>query len=834
MLNSKESLNPKELMIPSSDVADVAMARCRLPSKWFCDSRRPRSTVLVSYQGKTFACTAWPMSLFSQNGSASGQCLQCLFADTVEVLDAQSTCDQPSSKGPSKVNSIASRTTTAAAKLKINSASVGQKHSSPSESWRDASPANYGLCTAERAAAQTQVAPGAFVTNAGSNHLHVHFVDNRSRAALHVHLSSTGSAKAKQEISRLQSRVKAALNGLVLKTGCRLRLRLSSGSAQKRTLLDVLDTTPPGYVRVSSSTAILLEAQQADQPADSALEVDTNLDSNELVLAGAALEAQEYVKTVVAMSVNKTVVGSSLALPRGVLLCGQSGVGKTALMRVLGSSAQHPGVHTRYFEISAAVLGAEGAGESERQAREIFERACAHADVGEGRVSVVGLDDIDSICPKRGPDSEGLSTRMVAQMLTLLDGASARSGVVVVATSRTPDAIDAALRRPGRLDREFSIAPPSPTARAAILSKLTSTLHLTPPDRAALALMARDRCIGFVGADLLALVRETLLRKYTAHPGTDPLGVTAKAPLDVGNILLSAKDFESSLKAMTRTFSNRHGHRSVDQNSGTSQSDAWDRIGGLANVKLRLQQTIMWPLLYADAFRKLGLKRDRGVLLSGPPGCGKTSLVRALAERSGATFLLLSGAEVFSAFVGDSEATIRDAFARARAATPSILFMDEVDAFVGQRSCTGGGDSMVQLRVLATLLTEMDGVETAKDVVVIGATNRPDLIDKALLRPGRFGQVVEVPLPSLAARQEILEIHSRKLDLDAKLQDPKERSDFLLTLAKLSAGLSGAELEHVCRESGLRALREDMTGQQVECRHFREALRQQLDQSDST
>ena len=413
---------------------------------------------------------------------------------------------------------------------------------------------------------------------------------------------------------------------------------------------------------------------------------------------------------------------------------------------------------------------------------------------GRRRPSVLFLDELDVICPVREGNAGGTTTRLVGQLLTLMDGLEGRGNIVVIGATNRPNTIDPALRRPGRFDREIAVGVPNVDQRHDILRVLASGLPLNAD--VDLGSVARA-CLGFVGADLAALVRDA-----------------AWAALRAGASVVTQAFLENALA---------HAQPSILRDSivKLDRTVRWDDIGGLEEVQKRVRRAVEWPIVHRDAFKRLGLRAPRGVLLYGPPGCSKTTLVKAMAASAGATFLSLSGAAIYSPFVGDAEATVRELFARGRSAAPSVLFFDEIDAIVSRRSFNSsdsgsdGGGGGVQERVLSTLLNEMDGIESAEGILVVAATNRPDMLDAALLRPGRFDEIIYVPPPDERAREAIFSIHTRKMKCDQVN---------LAALAAATEHYSGADIENVCREAAMNALRASVTSTQVTQAHFDAAL----------
>ncbi|TPX71803.1 hypothetical protein SpCBS45565_g00748 [Spizellomyces sp. 'palustris'] len=476
--------------------------------------------------------------------------------------------------------------------------------------------------------------------------------------------------------------------------------------------------------------------------------------------------------------------------PKGVLLHGPPGVGKTLLVTMIARVCQASLVTIHGPEIFGSYLG-----ESEERLRAKFMEAQSKSEDGK-TPSILFIDELDALSPRRD-SARSHENRVVAQLLTLMDGMVSRGRLVVIGATNRPNAIDPALRRPGRFDREVAIDVPTEQARLAILTSLTSNMPLSDDvDLSRLATATN----GYVGADLSALCREAALdavRRSTNDPSFN---------------VVPFASFQKALASIDGPSTQRGAGVSVERVK-------WDDVGGLDSVKLRLRQAVEWPLLYRKTYKRLGLKPPRGVLLYGPPGCSKTTLVKVIAATSGATFLSLNGAALYSPFVGDSEQAIRTTFQRARSGAPSIIFFDEVDAIVGKRGLGGGEDKgdTVQARVLSTLLNEMDGVESAKDVLIVGATNRPDMIDAALMRPGRFDRVLYVPPPDRRARHEILQIYTRSMALATDVD-----LDYLS--GSLTERYTGADLKAVCREAAMEALRGMREADFVTREHFMAAL----------
>ena len=522
--------------------------------------------------------------------------------------------------------------------------------------------------------------------------------------------------------------------------------------------------------------------------------------------------------------------------PRGILLHGPSGTGKSAAVAALAAELNAI-VH---LVTSGSIIGSF-VGESERKLREAFDEAHRDAAANPHRPVILFLDDVDTLCPKRTAGQQH-EARMVGQLLTLLDGAASPSsatflspstnaknghsatsqrggaGVVVIAATSRPNAIDPALRRPGRLDREIAVPIPSLAARTEILRRLILTS--SSASSVDVELIARQ-CHGYTGADLEALCREamSLVLSDAILNQTGPLLSTNDQTKTQTNsnsskieINLTTEDF---LKAKTKVGASIA--RSVVKEFPPAR---WEDVGGVPDTKRRLRQAVEWPITRSESFKRLGIRPPRGVLLHGPPGCAKTTLARAAATASGATFIPLEGASLYSMYVGEGESMLRDAFKRARMAAPSIIFIDELDMLVGARSSSSSSSDDTSSRLLSTFLNEMDGLDisTTTYVLVLATTNRPARIDPALLRPGRFDAHIYVPPPDTEGRVEILTLHTKSMPL-------AEDVDLKRVAEGMNGRHTGAEVAAVCREAAMAALREDVEGAREVCmRHFERAL----------
>ncbi|MEM0266011.1 MAG: CDC48 family AAA ATPase, partial [Archaeoglobaceae archaeon] len=552
--------------------------------------------------------------------------------------------------------------------------------------------------------------------------------------------------------------------------------------------------------------------------------------------------------------------------PKGVLLYGPPGTGKTLIAKAVANE-----VNAHFISISGPEIMSKFYGESEQRLREIFEEAKQNAP------SIIFIDEIDSIAPKREEVTGEVERRVVAQLLALMDGLESRGQVIVIAATNRPDAIDPALRRPGRFDREIEIGVPDKEGRKEILQIHTRSMPIEPEysrkdvlevlealktrfekkfiedmkekvnkakdEKEIREVLSRDenlfrevkaklidamledlanRTNGFVGADLAALAKEAAMHALRDRMEKGEIDIEAKEiPAEVlSKLVVTKKDFDEALK-----FIEPSAMREVLVEVPKIR---WEDIGGLENVKQELREAIEWPLKFPDLFRATNIKPPKGILLYGPPGTGKTLLAKAVANESNANFISVKGPELLSKWVGESEKHVREMFRKARQVAPAIIFFDEIDSLAPRRG--GIGDSHVTERVVSQLLTELDGLEELRDVVVIAATNRPDLIDPALLRPGRIERHIYIPPPDKEARKEIFRIHLRgkPLSEDVSVEE----------LAEKTEGYSGADIEAVCREAGMLAIREAVAhirdpreakeiAQKVRItrKHFEEALR---------
>jgi transitional endoplasmic reticulum ATPase len=480
--------------------------------------------------------------------------------------------------------------------------------------------------------------------------------------------------------------------------------------------------------------------------------------------------------------------------PKGVLLHGPPGCGKTLLARAVANESE-----ANFFSINGPEIMSKFYGESEARLREIFQQAEKNSP------AIIFIDELDSLAPKREEVTGEVERRVVAQLLALLDGLTSRGNVIVIGATNRPNALDPALRRPGRFDREIEIGIPDKHERYEVMQVHTRGMHLAEDIDLK---MLSDVSHGYTGADIAALSREAGMKALRRYLPEIDLEQERIPPSVLERMEVKMEDFMSAYREITPT--------AMREVAIEVPSVHWNEVGGLDVVKQELRESVEWPLKNAEIFGRMGIKPPKGILLFGPPGCGKTMLARAVATESEANFIAIKGPEVFSKWVGESEKAIREVFRKARMSAPSIVFFDEIDSLVPRRG-SGYGDSGVTDRVISQLLTEIDGITALQDVVVIAATNRPDMVDPAVLRPGRFDRLIYVPEPGEEARLQILNIHSKGMPLtkDVNLQE----------LAQLTKGYSGADIESACREAALYALRRDISSKEVTFADFQEALK---------
>ena len=489
--------------------------------------------------------------------------------------------------------------------------------------------------------------------------------------------------------------------------------------------------------------------------------------------------------------------------PKGVLLHGPPGTGKTLLAKAVANESE-----ANFILLNGPEIMSKFYGESEKKIRDIFEEAEKTAP------TIIFIDELDAIAPKREEVSGEVERRVVSQILTMMDGLNGRGKVIVIGATNRVNAIDPALRRPGRFDREIEVGVPGKDGRLQILKIHTRGMPLKNVKLEELASLTH----GFVGADLESLAKEAamnVLRKYLPQMKLDGEEQIPQEILE--KLIISQEDFRDALKVVRPSAMREVLVETPNIN--------WEDVGGLEETKQELKEAVEWPMKYPDSFKRMGIRPSRGILLYGPPGTGKTLLAKAVAKESEANFIQVKGPSLLSMWVGKSEEGMRKIFERARQVAPCVIFFDEVDSLAGKRGVEIG--TKVTERVLNQMLAEMDGLEDLKDILVIGATNRPDMLDPALLRPGRFDKILLVNAPDSRGRLNILKIHTKNMPLGEakKMFNDKEKEVFLKEFSEKTDGYSGADIESLVREAALLSLRESIEAKVVTSKHFDEALK---------
>lgn len=558
--------------------------------------------------------------------------------------------------------------------------------------------------------------------------------------------------------------------------------------------LDVTNVEPSDPAVVTGNTEINISKVSSDQ-----LSKEAQSDVAYEDIGGLADEL-EQVREMIELPMSHPELFQRLGIepPKGVLLHGPPGTGKTLIAKAVANE-----VNADFHTISGPEIMSKYYGESEEQLREVFEEA------SENSPSIIFMDELDSIASQRGEASGDVERRVVAQLLSLMDGLEERNEVVVIGATNRVDAIDPALRRGGRFDREIEISAPNKQGRREIFDVHTRGMPIE--DDIDLDEYA-EKTHGFVGADIEALCKEsamTALRRLKPELDLEEESISAEV---LDSIHVTNKDFKKSLRdiepsALREVF--------VEVPDVT-----WDDVGGLKETKERMKEIVQWPLDFTEIYDDMNLNPAKGIIMYGPPGTGKTLMAKAVANESESNFISIKGPELLNKYVGESEKGVREVFEKARSNAPTIVFFDEIDAIAGER---GGGmsDSGVSERVVSQLLTELDGLENLEDVVVIATTNRPDLIDSALLRPGRLDRHIHVPVPDDEARKAVLEVHTENL----RIADDVD----LERIAGQTKGFVGADIEALCREATMVATRElisSMTPEERESKEYKETSKE--------
>lgn len=561
----------------------------------------------------------------------------------------------------------------------------------------------------------------------------------------------------------LQEYMSSLYQGHVFTTGDTVIVSTQMGS---KIQLVVTSTKPLGPVIITEETIFKLGATtKLDDPSIPRITYDE--------LGGLKNEIQK-IREMVELPMRHPELFEKLGIesPKGVLLYGPPGTGKTLLAKaVAGETNSH------FTSLSGPEIMAKHYGESEERLRDIFKQA------EENAPSIIFIDEIDSIAPKREEVSGELEKRIVSQLLTLMDGMKSRGKVIVIAATNRPDSIDPALRRPGRFDREIEIGIPDDEGRLQILNIHTRGM---PLDKKVDLTQISKITHGFVGADLEVLCKEAAMRSLRRILPKINLQEEKVSKEILQNIKITSEDFIDALKEVRPS--------ALREVLVQTPKVSWDDIGGLDKLKEELREAIEWPLKYKDAFEYTQIKPPKGILLYGPPGTGKTLIAKAVATTTESNFISIKGPELLSKWVGESEKGVREIFRKARQAAPCIIFFDEVDALVPRRG-RGDSGSHVTESVVSQILTEIDGLEDLNNVLIIGATNRLDIVDPALLRPGRFDRIIEVPNPDANGIEMIFKIHTKKKPLADDVN--------LKALVEMAKGFSGAEIAEVCNRAAL-------------------------------
>jgi transitional endoplasmic reticulum ATPase len=575
----------------------------------------------------------------------------------------------------------------------------------------------------------------------------------------------------------------------------------------ERDIVPVMSSTNHPFMR-SPGQAIPLIAVETDPDGVCLVTEDTEVELREEPISGfekagggityediGGLQGEiQRVREMVELPMKHPQIFKKLGIepPQGVLLHGPPGTGKTLLAKAVANETS-----ASFFSIAGPEIISKYYGESEQQLREIFE------DAKEESPSIIFIDELDSIAPKREDVTGEVERRVVAQLLTMMDGLETRGQVIVIAATNRVDSVDPALRRPGRFDREIEIGVPDEVGRKEILQIHTRGMPLS--DDVNLDHLA-DETHGFVGADIESLTKEAAmkaLRRYLPEIDLDEEDIP---PSLIDRMIVKRDDFRGALGEVEPS--------AMREVLVELPKITWDDVGGLESAQQQVKEAVEWPLSSPEKFGRMGIEPPKGVLLYGPPGTGKTLMAKAVANETNANFISVKGPQLLSKWVGESEKAIRETFRKARQVEPTVIFFDELDSLAPSRGQEMGNN--VSERMVNQLLTELDGLEEMGNVMVIGATNRPDMIDPALLRSGRFDRLVMIGEPSVEGREQILKIHTRSTPLapDVSLRE----------VAEITDGYVGSDLESIAREAAMEALREDDGADEVEMRHFRRAM----------
>jgi len=549
----------------------------------------------------------------------------------------------------------------------------------------------------------------------------------------------------------------------------------------------VVSTNPNCPVIITENTEVVLNSKAVEM-------IEEKIPTINYEDIGGLTEEIKKIREMVEIPLKHPEIFQKLGVspPKGVLLHGPPGTGKTLLAKAVANESD-----AHFILLNGPEIMSKFYGESEKKIRTIFEEAEKNAP------SIIFIDEIDAIAPKREDVQGEVERRVVSQLLTMMDGLNSRGKVIVIGASNRVNSIDQALRRPGRFDRELEIGVPDKNGRLQVLKIHSRGMPLNKDvNLEKIASLTH----GFVGADIEALTKEAamnVLRKHLPKIKLDDEEIPQEV---LEKLIIKHEDFIDALRIVRPS--------AMREVLVETPNVGWEEVGGLDKIKNELQEAVEWPLKYADSFKRLGIRPSKGILLYGPPGTGKTLLAKAVAKESEANFIHVKGPSLLSMWVGKSEEGMRKIFERARQVAPCIIFFDELDSLAGKR---GSDSNKVTERVLNQMLSEMDGLEDMKDVLVIGATNRPDMLDTALLRPGRFDRILLVNAPTQEGREQIFKVHTKEMPLakDVKIH----------YLAKETEGFTGADIEALVREAAMVALRENMESKEVKKKHFDEALK---------
>ena len=550
----------------------------------------------------------------------------------------------------------------------------------------------------------------------------------------------------------------------------------------------VMQTTPKGIVQVLPETEIVIKDEAVDEEEAGSV---TSIAYEDIGGLGSELQK---VREMIELPLKHPVLFRTLGIdpPKGVLLYGPPGTGKTMIAKAVANET-----NAHFASINGPEIISKYYGESEKQLREFFD------DAAENAPAIIFIDELDSIAPKREDVTGEVERRVVAQLLTLMDGMQGRDNVIVIGATNRQDAIDQALRRPGRFDREIYIGVPDKKGRKEIIDIHTRSMPISDDFDVDWAL---DNTYGFVGADISALAREAAMKALRRYLPEIDLEEEEVSPEVLEKMEVRMADFKLAIKDIEPSAL-REIYVEVPETG-------WEDVGGLDEIKERLKESIEWPLTKPDLFKHFGITPPRGILLFGAPGTGKTLIARAIAHEAKANFITVKGPELFSKWVGESEKALREVFKKAAQAAPSIIFLDEFESIGGHRNASAQDGGQVTNRIVDQLLTSLDGVESLEGVVVVAATNRPEMIDRALLRSGRFERVLHIPPPDENSRKQILKIHTREM--------PIGKFD-VGSFAKGLVDYTGADIEAVCREAALITMRANK--KTITKKHFEDAIK---------